>query len=187
MMTKSIRVAAVTAISILIAATGTPSVAQWGNGYGSAPWANWNRTGPWWGAYNTRPNWETMPWNRSNGPWGGNPMTSTWGNGWNNAWYNTMGNGWNRSGPWNNVPFMGNLGPTGGRAPFGNLFPDPTDPKGTLERMWDESLDAPSRMGRMPGGWRAPSISVPNPVDVGDELGEAMYDAPGQVRNFNFR
>ena len=48
---------------------------------------------------------------------------------------------------------------------------------------WDDMLNAPSDMGEMPGGWTAPSVSVPNPVDVGDEFNDAARDAPDQMRN----
>ena len=48
---------------------------------------------------------------------------------------------------------------------------------------WDDMLNAPSDMGEMPGGWAAPSVSVPNPVDVGDEFEDAARDAPDQMRN----
>lgn len=48
---------------------------------------------------------------------------------------------------------------------------------------WDDMLNAPSDMGEMPGGWYAPSVSVPNPVDVGDEFGTAAEDMPTQMRN----
>ena len=48
---------------------------------------------------------------------------------------------------------------------------------------WDDMLNAPSDMGEMPGGWTAPSVSVPNPVDVGDEFEGAARDAPEQMRN----
>ena len=55
-----------------------------------------------------------------------------------------------------------------------------------MTRNWDDMLDGPSRMGEMPGGWRAPSVSVPNPIDVGDEFGDAARDAPDQMDNFNW-
>jgi hypothetical protein len=48
---------------------------------------------------------------------------------------------------------------------------------------WDDMLNAPSDMGEMPGGWTAPSVGVPNPVDVGDEFGTAAEDLPTQMRN----
>ena len=48
---------------------------------------------------------------------------------------------------------------------------------------WDDMLNKPADMGTMPGGWTAPTISTPNPVDVGDELGTAAQDLPTQMRN----
>jgi len=48
---------------------------------------------------------------------------------------------------------------------------------------WDDMLNAPSDMGEMPGGFTAPSVSVPNPIDVGDEFDNAARDAPEQMRN----
>ncbi len=48
---------------------------------------------------------------------------------------------------------------------------------------WDDMLNAPSDMGEMPGGFTAPSVSMPNPVDVGDEFDNAARDAPEQLRN----
>jgi len=48
---------------------------------------------------------------------------------------------------------------------------------------WDDMLNAPSDMGEMPGGFTAPSVSAPNPVDVGDEFDRAARDAPDQMRN----
>ncbi len=41
--------------------------------------------------------------------------------------------------------------------------------KGTNE-LWDNMINAPFKMGRMPGGWRAPSLSSPDPVTVGDAV-----------------
>ena len=48
---------------------------------------------------------------------------------------------------------------------------------------WDDMLNSPSDMGEMPGGFTAPSVSMPNPVDVGDEFDRAARDAPDQMRN----
>jgi hypothetical protein len=48
---------------------------------------------------------------------------------------------------------------------------------------WDDMLNAPSDMGEMPGGIKAPSVSVPNPVDVGDQFDDAARDVPDQMRN----
>ncbi len=38
------------------------------------------------------------------------------------------------------------------------------------DEFWDKSTNAPSDMGRMPGGWKAPSLSSPDPVTVGDAV-----------------
>ena len=40
---------------------------------------------------------------------------------------------------------------------------------GTSE-LWDNMINAPFKMGRMPGGWRAPSLSTPDPVTIGDAV-----------------
>lgn len=93
------------------------------------------------------------------------------------------------SGPWNNRGSnFSPWGNRGGRNPFGNRGPgDWFDPnKGSMSRNWDDMLNAPSRMGEMPGGWTAPSVSVPNPIDVGDEFSDAAKDAPDQMDNFNW-
>ena len=41
--------------------------------------------------------------------------------------------------------------------------------KGT-NNLWDDMINAPFKMGRMPGGWRAPSLSMPDPVTIGDAV-----------------
>lgn len=55
--------------------------------------------------------------------------------------------------------------------------------KNRFSDAWDDMLNAPSDMGELPGGFNAPSVSVPNPVDVGDELDDAARDVPDQMRN----
>ena len=55
-----------------------------------------------------------------------------------------------------------------------------------MSRNWDDMLNAPSRMGEMPGGWEAPSISAPNPVDVGDDIDNAARDLPDQIDGFKW-
>ncbi len=87
-------------------------------------------------------------------------------------------------GPWNNGPW--NNGAWSNGTPFNTNWFRPSDPKGTMTNGWDEMLNAPGRMGRMPGGWRAPSISVPNPVDVGEQFSDAARDLPQQMRDMNF-
>ncbi len=54
-----------------------------------------------------------------------------------------------------------------------------------LSQGWDDMLNAPSRMGDMPGGWSAPSVSMPNPVDVGDQFKDNARNLPDQMRNMN--
>ena len=36
--------------------------------------------------------------------------------------------------------------------------------------IWDNMINGPFKMGRMPGGWRAPSLSMPDPVTIGDAV-----------------
>ena len=122
--------------------------------------------GPYPGAYGGRPGpWNNGGWNR--GPWGGNNGFGNW--------------------------FGGNRGPYGNNSPFGNMFgggrngiwgmhPDDwftSNPEDGFAYMWDDMINAPSEMGEMPGGWNAPSISVPNPVDIGSEFRD---EAPNLMR-----
>ncbi len=51
-----------------------------------------------------------------------------------------------------------------------------SDPQSGLETMWDDMINAPHNMGTMPGNWQAPSVSLPNPVDLGDQVGKAGRD-----------
>ena len=55
--------------------------------------------------------------------------------------------------------------------------------KDSFADAWDDMLNAPSDMGELPGGFYAPSISTPNPVDVGDEFDRAARDLPDQMHN----
>ncbi|KHF26539.1 hypothetical protein BOW16_04720 [Solemya velum gill symbiont] len=75
--------------------------------------------------------------------------------------------------------FKGRRKPWRGDSPWD--FMEMDDPKGSMSDGWDDMLNAPSRMGEMPGGWYAPSVDVPNPIDVGEEFGDAAKDVPGQV------
>jgi hypothetical protein len=52
-------------------------------------------------------------------------------------------------------------------------------PEDGFSYMWDDMINAPSEMGEMPGGWNAPSISVPNPVEIGSEF---RKEAPNLAR-----
>lgn len=39
--------------------------------------------------------------------------------------------------------------------------------------VWEEAVNAPHNMGPMPGNIQAPSVSLPNPVDLGDQIGSS--------------
>lgn len=99
-----------------------------------------------------------------------------------------------RNMPWGNFPnwgegFFGGFGPEDWRGitPWGNDVPfrwaDPTDPKESIAEMWEDSLNTPNLMGRMPPGWTAPYISVPNPIDVADEFERNARNFPDEWRN----
>lgn len=62
---------------------------------------------------------------------------------------------------------------------------DFADPKEGLANAWEDMLYTPNALGTMPGGWKAPSISVPNPIDVGDEFKNAAKDMPDEMQNFS--
>ena len=99
------------------------------------------------------------------------------------------------SGPWNNsrgnsMPWSSNRGSSmpwdnrrGGRSMPWDSGRDGWMDKDRFANRWDDMLNAPSDMGEMPGGFTAPSVSAPNPVDVGDEFQDAARDAPDQMRN----
>jgi hypothetical protein len=72
-----------------------------------------------------------------------------------------------------------------GRGP--QTWMNPYDPKDGLSDAWDDMMNAPSRMGRVPPGWKAPTIDIPNPIDVGDEFEKNARRAPHIIRdNFTF-
>ncbi|MBL7002632.1 MAG: hypothetical protein ISR69_01225 [Gammaproteobacteria bacterium] len=129
-----------------------------------------------------------MPWDRfkqnnffPRGNNGGFPMgnfNGPWNNG-SNAFPNISGP-WNNGGwaqaPWENRWKRGNY-------PFGKprQWVDFDDPKEGVAEMWEDFIKAPNRLGTLPGGWTAPSISVPNPVDVTNTFGERWRDLPAEV------
>ena len=62
-----------------------------------------------------------------------------------------------------------------------NIWPDfYTD--GTNE-LWDKMINGPFKMGRMPGGWRAPSLSMPDPVTIGDAVTNQMPPMAEEMGN----
>ncbi len=106
------------------------------------------------------------------------------------------------SGPFKNMgfgPFNGNDAPWE-TWPFGSKdsfwsrkeFPlknqhpsdwfNPGDPKEGLAVMWDDLIAAPDDIGTMPGGWNIPSVRVPNPVDLEDQLEKASKEVPDLIR-----
>ncbi|MCG6967450.1 MAG: hypothetical protein LJE59_13160 [Chromatiaceae bacterium] len=161
----------------------------YGGGYGGAPYAR----APYGGA----------PY--GGGPYGGAPYGGGYGGG-------PFGGG----GPFNGGgPFGGGGGPFSGGSPmrgvpfmqsFDMSRPDsfnpmrrqvwgrgpeawvnPWDPKEGMSDAWDDMMNAPHRMGRVPPGWKAPSIDIPNPIDVGDEFEKNARRAPTIMRdNFTF-
>lgn len=66
-----------------------------------------------------------------------------------------------------------------------NIWPDfYTD---FTSEAWDKMMFTPYDMGYMPGGWRFPSISTPDPVTVGDAVANQLpplMDESGNFMNF---
>ncbi|MBE9568879.1 MAG: hypothetical protein IMF14_09290 [Proteobacteria bacterium] len=84
----------------------------------------------------------------------------------NNSW------GGNR---WNSNKFWGRSGPS--------TWMNPS--KDNWENSWDDMINSPSRMGEMPGGWNAPEVTMPNPVDMGDQMQDNVQDLPDQMKNMD--
>jgi hypothetical protein len=121
------------------------------------------------------------------GPYSGTAKTNDNANGSNegpSAFYtpgynpnrnrNRNNNSWNNN-SWNNNKFWGRSGP--------GTWMNPN--KGNMENGWDDMINSPSRMGRMPGGWTAPEVTMPNPVDIGDQMQDNAEDLPDQMRNMD--
>jgi hypothetical protein len=90
---------------------------------------------------------------------------------------------WDRG--WGPAPWNRNYDDMWGKEGGPDAWFDPSDPKEGMAWMWEDALITPNRLGRMPGGWEAPSVVVPNPIDVGDEFKNAAGDFPGEVKDFS--
>ena len=130
--------------------------------------------------------------NSSSSPWGGSgpSFSGPWdsgrggsGPGFSGPWDSNRGG---RSMPWDSNRGRSSMPWDSGRG--GRSMPWDSGRGGWMNKDrfadgWDDMLNKPSDMGEMPGGFTAPSVSVPNPVDVGDEFDRAARDAPDQMRN----
>lgn len=50
--------------------------------------------------------------------------------------------------------------------------------------IWDKMINTPHDLGYMPGGWRFPSFSSPDPVTVGDAVANQVPPIMEEVPNF---
>lgn len=93
--------------------------------------------------------------------------------------------------PWNNpsMPFYSQQQNTGGKNAWGDerhIWPDFYT--GMTGDMWDRMINGPFDIGRMPGGWRAPSLSTPDPVTVGDAVTNQfppIFEEMGNMMHLN--
>ena len=101
------------------------------------------------------------PFSNGNMPFSGNNL-----GGQNNPMINMFGNNSNRS-----IPFFNNNTNSNRKKAWGderNIWPDfYTD---FTDDAWDTMMSGPRDLGRMPGGWRFPYISMPDPVTVSDAI-----------------
>ena len=161
----------------------TSGSSPFGNGLGNVPWSKWN--GPdifgenspfedplqnegYWTKPGFRP-WHSGPFAPEK--WKDHPATQfPWGNfpGWGDGFWGGFGpDTWEGATPWgNDVPFK---------------WVDPTDPEESIAEMWEDALNTPNKMGRMPPGFTAPYISVPNPIDVENEFERNAQNAPDEI------
>jgi len=120
-------------------------------------------------------------------PYGNRPMYG------NTRYGNAPYRGWNR-GSRSPIPFESNFTPwstrfweemgDGGENPFKDWekWVDFDEPREGIANAWEDMINAPHEVGQMPGGWTAPSISVPNPVDVQKEFQETGKRVPDEMR-----
>ena len=102
------------------------------------------------------------------------PMPNNVPPGYSRSYNNGYNNRFNNNN-WGGNNFWGRSGP--------GTWTNPN--KQNMEQGWDDMINAPSRMGTMPGGWNAPEISMPNPIDMGDQFQENIQDLPEQIRNMD--
>ena len=165
-----------------------PQAAPAGYGYGPGPYAG----GPYGGGpYGGAP-YGAGPY--AGGPYGGGPYG---GGPFGGGPFNGGGPFGGGGSPFRGVPFMQSFDMSRpdsfnpmrprvwGAGP--QVWLDPTDPKDGMSQAWDDMMNAPARMGRVPPGWKAPTIDIPNPIDVGDEFEKNARRAPTIMRdNFTF-
>jgi hypothetical protein len=147
-----------------------------GNAYNYVPQNPYNQ-----GAYRGNPYYRQGPNNNSFGPFGG-------GNPFNNFSNSPFNN--NNAAPWESWPFGGQDSFWNRKElPFKNQNPTdwfkPGDPKEGIAIMWDDVIAAPDDLGTMPGGWHVPSVSVPNPIDLEDQLEQASKEIPDLIRVYS--
>ncbi|MEE9310068.1 MAG: hypothetical protein V3U64_03535 [Cocleimonas sp.] len=97
--------------------------------------------------------------NSSGGMMPKNPMNNMFGNNANNQNFNMpfFNSNNNRKKAWGDKR---------------NIWPDfYTD---FTDESWDTMMSSPRKMGRMPGGWRFPYISMPDPVTVSDAIANQL-------------
>lgn len=166
-----------------------PQAPPAGYGYGPGPYAG----GPYGGApYGGGP-YGGAPY--GGGPYGGGPFNG--GGPFGGGPFNGGGPFGGGGSPFRGVPFMQSFDMSRpdsfnpmrprvwGAGP--QVWLDPTDPKDGMSQAWDDMMNAPARMGRVPPGWKAPTIDIPNPIDVGDEFEKNARRAPTIMRdNFTF-
>jgi len=124
---------------------------------------------------------------RPGNPYGNRPMYG------NPRFGGTPYRGFNR-GSRSPIPFESNFTPwstrfweemgEGGENPFKDMedWVDFKEPREGIANAWEDMINAPHEVGQMPGGWTAPSISVPNPVDVQKEFQETGKRVPDEMR-----
>lgn len=99
--------------------------------------------------------------------------------------FNTPGYNPYRNNRGNRMPWGGNNNRFGNNKFWGNSGPSKwmNPSKDNWENSWDDMINAPSRMGDMPGGWTAPEVTMPNPIDIGDQFQDNLKDLPDQMRD----